>query len=95
MNYCLTNINKEADKIIQKIKSGELMEGCCMSTIQTATTEAWEVAQALAEIDPLSSSDKEDVFSKLDKDVQSQLITTNYDSFDLIYERLLQLINQK
>lgn len=95
MNLCLTDIENEAENIILKIKTGELIDGCSMSAIQTPTMEAWGIAQELAEKSTLSSKDKQDIFSKLAKDVQSQLAATKYDSFDLIYERLLQLINQR
>ncbi len=93
MNFCLAEIDNEAENIIQKIRSGKLIEGCSMSAIQTPTIEAWEVAQELASKSTLSSKDKQDIYSKLPKEVRLQLAATKYDSFDLIYERLLQLIN--
>ena len=95
MNISLSNIEKEAEKIICKIQEGKLIDGCCMSAVQTPTMEAWEIAQQLAESGTLPSQCKQELFSKLDKDVQSQLEATKYDDFDLIYERLLQLINQR
>ena len=66
-----------------------------MSALQTPTMEAWEIVQQLTESGTLSPQCKQELFSKLDKDVQSQLEATKYDDFDLIYERLLQLINQR
>jgi len=95
MSFTSSYIEKEAEKILQKIRSGELIDGCCMSAAQTPTTEAWEIAINLSDNSALSSIQKTEIFSKLDKDVQSQLEATNYDDFDLVYERLLQLIKQK
>jgi hypothetical protein len=93
MNISITDIDKEAEKIIHKIKSGELIDGCSMSAIQTPTTEAWERAQELTDSGALSPISAKEILSKLDEHVQSQLVP-NYDDFDLIYERLLQLITR-
>jgi len=94
MSLTVDDIEKEAKKILQKIKSGELIDGCSMSAVQTPTVEAWEIATNLSENGALSSIHKMEVFSKLDRDVQSQLEATGYDDFDLVYEYLLQLIKQ-
>lgn len=95
MNLTIADIEKEAKKILQKIKSGELIDGCSMSAIQTPTNEAWEIATNLCEKNEISSIQRIELISKLDKDVQSQLKASSYDDFDLAYEYLLQLIKQK
>ena len=92
MTYTVLDIEKEADKILLMMQSGELVEGCSMSALQTPATEAWETATRLSENCTLSSDQKNELILNLDKDVRTQLETTNYDDFDLIYARLLQLI---
>lgn len=94
MSSTISVIENEAQKIILKIKSGELIDGCSMSAIQTPTIEAWEVATNICEIIELTSMQKTAIFSKLGREVRSQLGNARYDDFDLIYERLLQLINK-
>ena len=91
MSFNLAQIEKEAEKIQLKLKSGELVDGCCMSPVQTPTKEAWEIAQELTENDTLSFVQRRELFSMLNKDIQSQLESSGYDDFDLVYERLLQL----
>lgn len=88
----LSQIDKEAKAIKQKVKTGELIEGCCMSSIHTPTVEAWCIAEELTENATLSDVQQQKLFSKLDNNIQMQLETTGYDDFDLVYERLLQLI---
>jgi hypothetical protein len=95
MTLTISDIEKEATEILQKIKSGELMDGCSMSAVQTPATEAWEIATSLSEKRIISPIQKIEILSKLDKGVQSQLKVTSYDDFDLAYEYLLQLIKQK
>lgn len=95
MSFNLAQIEKQAEKIRLKIRSGELIDGCCMSAVQTPVREAWEIAQELTENETLSDVQKQKLFSKLDRDIQSQLESAGYDDFDLIYERLLQLSKQK
>jgi len=56
--------------------------------------EAW-IAQELTENETLSDVQKQTLFSKLDKDIRSQLEAAGYDDFDLVYVRLLQLGKQK
>lgn len=79
----LRDIDREAEKLLQKIHSGELAEGCCMSAVQTPSMEAWETAQDLADNSTLSSTNKRDLLSKLDKNIQSQLAATDCDDFAL------------
>jgi hypothetical protein len=95
MILTISDIEKEAKKILQKIKSGELIDGCSMSAVQTPAMEAWEIATSLSEKNEIASNQRIEIISKLDKDVQSQLEATSYDDFDLAYEYLLQLIKQK
>ena len=47
MTLTIFDIENKAREILQKIKSGELIEACCMSTIQTPTIEAREIATSL------------------------------------------------
>lgn len=93
MSLSLEQIERAAQQIIQKLETGELSEGCCMASIQTPVTEAWELAGALTENEFLPETQKQTLFSQLDKSVQSQLTSSGYDDFDLVYERLLQLSN--
>jgi len=95
MNLSSVMIEKEAHKILLMINSGELRSGCCMSAIQTPITEVWEKAQDLTEKGSLLAIEKNEIFSKLNKTTQAHLEFTGYDDFDLVYERLLQLINEK
>jgi hypothetical protein len=95
MSIIVSDIEKEAKMILQKIKSGELIDTCGMSAMPTPTTEAWEVAAELSNDNALSPDQKTEIFSRLGQDVQAQLDSANYDDFDLIYEYLLQLINKK
>ncbi|AFP32704.1 hypothetical protein [Marinobacter sp. BSs20148] len=94
MNLTISDIEKEAKDILHKITSGELIDGCSMSAVETPTTETWEIATNLSEKRKISTIQKIELFSKLDKDVQSQLKVSGYDDFDLVYEYLLQLIKQ-
>lgn len=95
MSFNLALIEKKAEKIRQMLKSGKLIDGCCMSAAQTPVREAWEIAQELTENETLSDVLKQKLFSNLDEEIQSQLETAGYDDFDLVYERLLQLSSQK
>ena len=90
MSFNLAQIEKQAEKIRQMLKSGELIDGCCMSAAQTPVREAWEIAQELTENETLSDVQKHKLFSKLDREIQSQLETAGYYDFDLVFERLLQ-----
>lgn len=94
MSFNLAQIEKQADKIRQMLKSGELVDGCCMSAVQTPAKEAWERAGELIENETLSYNQKQELFSILGQDIQSQLVSDDYDDFDLVYERLLQIINE-
>ena len=94
MSLTISDIEKEAKDILYKINSGELIDGCSMSAVETPTTEAWEIATKFSEKRKISSIQKIELFSKLDKDVQSQLKVSGYDDFDLVYEYLLQLIKR-
>jgi len=40
MNLTISDIEKEAKDILHKITSGELIDGCSMSAVETPTTEA-------------------------------------------------------
>ena len=91
MSLSLEQIEQAAEQIIKKLESGELKEGCCMASIQTPVTEAWELAGQLTENDGLLDVQKQELFSQLDKSVQLQLKSSGYDDFDLVYERLIQL----
>ncbi|HHJ35033.1 MAG TPA: hypothetical protein ENJ87_04640 [Gammaproteobacteria bacterium] len=92
MELTLEQIDKEADRIKEKCQSGELMDGCSMSAIQTPAREAWDVAHELIENNMMTALQRKEVFSSLDKNIRSQLDDYRYNNFDLVYERLLQLI---
>jgi hypothetical protein len=94
MSFTTSDIEKEAEKIVQKIRFDEHPDGCCMSAAETSTTETWEIATLISDNNALSAIQKMEIFSKLDKEVQAQLAATDYDDFDLVYERLLQLIEK-
>ena len=94
MSFNLAQIEKEAESIRQMLKSGELVDGCCMSAVQTPAKEAWERAGELTENETLTDNHKHKLFSILEQDIQSQLEIAGYDDFDLVYERLLQIINE-
>ena len=91
MSLSLEQIEQAAEQIIQKFESGEIKEGCCMASIQTPVTEAWELAGQLTENDSLLDAQKQELFSQLDKSVQLQLKSSDCDDFDLVYESLIQL----
>jgi hypothetical protein len=93
MAFNIDLINQAAEKIKRQIETGEISEACCMASIATPVTEAWEIAQELAEQSQLSQEQQHTILSFLNPDIQKLLISSSYDDFDLIYERLLQLIS--
>ena len=93
MTFDLSLIDQAARSIRQRIETGELSEACCMSSVATPITEAWDSAQQLAENSPLSSEQQQALLLSLTPAIQKQLAASRTDDFDLIYERLLQLIS--
>jgi len=93
MSFNLKVIDAAAETVLLKIKNGELGEACCMSAVNSPTTEAWELAGQLAEKTALSKSQQESILEALNPQIQEHLKSTGFDDFDLIYERLLQLIS--
>jgi len=92
MSFNLNAINTAAETILLKINKGELTEACCMSAVNSPTTEAWEIAGQLTENVALSKSQQESILEALNPQIREHLKSTGFDDFDLIYERLLQLI---
>lgn len=95
MRISLKTVIQEAEKIRFKLDSGELVDGCCMSSIQTPVKEAWEVAEVISEQGELSTEDQEKLLSMLNGETKSQMLDTKFDDFDLIYEYFLQLIDNE
>ena len=93
MQLTLKTIDQAAVTIQVKINSGELVAGCGMSAVQTPTREAWDVAEDITAQGKLSEADQKTILSRLNKKTRLQLEDTKYDDFDLIYEFLLQQIN--
>lgn len=95
MIITLKMVIQEAEKIQFMIDSGELVDGCSMSAIQTPMKEAWSVADEITAQNQLHAEDKDKLLSMLNEETKSQLLATNFDDFDLIYEYFLQLIDNK
>ncbi|MBE9559391.1 MAG: hypothetical protein IMF15_01315 [Proteobacteria bacterium] len=93
MTFDLSLIDQAARTIRQRIKTGELSEACCMSSVATPVTEAWDMAQELAADSPLSSEQQQNILKFLNPVIKKQLDSGEPGDFDLIYERLLQLIS--
>ena len=85
-------IQEAAVKIKRQIKSGEIAEACCMTAAPTPVTESWEVAQEWTVNNSLTFEQQHALLSLLKPEVKYQLETSGFDDFDLIYERLLQLV---
>jgi mannose-6-phosphate isomerase class I len=92
MSFELKAIDAAAEAILLKIKNGELGEACCMSAVNSPIAESWEIAGQLAENTVLSKSQQERILDALNPQIREHLKSTGFDDFDLIYERLLQLI---
>ena len=92
MAFDLTLIYQASEKMLQQKRAGEIVEACCMAAMNTAVTESWEVAGELAEKARLSDEQQQTLLQALSPVVQKQLLSTGFDDFDLIYERLLQLV---
>lgn len=85
-------IDQAAGQIRQRLANGEIVEACCMSAMTTPVTESWEAARELAENADLSTRQQKILLQVLSPLVRKQLETTGFDDFDLIYERILQLV---
>jgi len=88
----LKPIRQAAEKIQQQLGNGEISEIYCMTALATPVTESWDAALQLADDLPLSPDQQRTLLSSLTPTIQKQLKTTGFDNFDLIYERLLQLV---
>jgi hypothetical protein len=93
MSFELTSIDLAAEQIAAKLKSGELTEGCSMAILFSPVTEAWDKAQALATTAELSAEQQQHLLACLDQQTRQHFEATRYEDFDLIYERLLQLVS--
>ncbi len=92
MPFDIKLIDQAAEQIQQRLASGEIVEACCMSAMTTPVTESWEAARELAENASLSTGQQQVLLQGLSPLVRKQLEATGFDDFDLIYERILQLI---
>jgi len=93
MSFDLNHIEDAAKRILSRLASGELQDACCMSAASTPVKEAWDAAEAIVEeYESLTEGQQQMIFSQLSDATQAQLIRSGYDDFDLVYERLLQLI---
>ena len=90
MMISLEAVSQELNRILQKIKSGELADGCCVSTIQSPVKEAWEVTESITSRGSLHEKARESLFNLLNDKSRELFQATGYDDFDLIYEYLLQ-----
>ncbi|VAW54975.1 hypothetical protein MNBD_GAMMA06-218 [hydrothermal vent metagenome] len=89
----LNIINQAAKKIMRQVASGDISEACCMSAAATPVTESWDVAKVLTAKIQLTAAQQQTLLKKLKPEIQQQLESTGFDDFDLIYERLLQLVS--
>jgi hypothetical protein len=95
MKLSLHMVFLQAIKLDAMIISGELIDACSMSAVQTPVKEAWCMADELAEQGKLSVNEQDKLLFLLSDDIRKQLETTEFDDFDLIYEYFLQLIDNK
>jgi len=93
MSFKLKTIDAAAETILLKIKNGEPGEACCMSAVNSPITDSWEIAGQLVENTVLSKSQQKSILDALNPQIREHLKSTGFDDFDLIYERLLQLIS--
>jgi hypothetical protein len=66
-----------------------------MSSTKTPVKEAWSVAEEISEQGELPAEDQEKLLSMLNGEIKSQILATNFDDFDLIYEYFLQVIDNE
>jgi len=92
MPFDLQAIEQAAARIRQQIDSGEIVTACCMSAHASPVTEAWDAAGALAENATLSAHQQQALLQSLGPAIRQQLEATGFDTFDLIYEGILQRI---
>ena len=92
MSFDLNIINQAAEKIRQQPGTGEIGEACCMSGRASPVTESWDAAQELEEKANLSDAQQQTILKALNPGIRKQMESTGFDDFDLIYERLLQLV---
>lgn len=95
MKFDLSKIDLAAKQVQQKLESGELSLGCPMSTIASPVIEAWDLAHELAEGVVLTDRQRRQILNLLDRQIRQHMDRTRYDDFDLIYERLVQLISDQ
>ena len=92
MPFDMNRIDQAAGRIRQRIGSGEIAAACCMSAAATPVTESWEAARELAEGACLSATQRQMLLQALNPIIRKQAETGRLDDFDLIYERILQLV---
>ncbi len=77
------------------MRSGKIVASCSVSFLGTPITESWDAAQELAKNSCLSTEQQQIILKTLDASVRKQIESAKFDDFDLIYERLLQLVLPK
>lgn len=94
MSLSIADIQKEALRIYTDIQSGELVDACSMSAVNTPVKEAWSTTEDLVDKGPLSSQDREQLIALLDPPIAEEIKDRSGD-FDLIYEFLLSALKVK
>ena len=94
MSLSITDIRKEALRMYTDIQSGELVDACSMSAVNTPVKEAWSATEDLIEKGPLSSQDRKQLIALLGPQIAGRS-TDQSDDFDLIYEFLLSALKIK
>jgi len=94
MSLSISDIQKEALRIYTDIQSGELVDACSMSAVNTPVKEAWSTAEELIEKGPLSSLDRKQLIALLDPQLADRTMD-HADDFDLVYEFLLSALKIK
>jgi len=92
MPFDLQAIERAAALIRQQVDSGEVVTACCMSAHASPVTEAWDAAETLTENATLSTQQQQALLQSLSPAIRQQLEATGFDTFDLIYEAILQRV---
>ncbi|NOR68835.1 MAG: hypothetical protein GQ532_03930 [Methylomarinum sp.] len=89
-------LDKAAELILQRMASGQLVEGCSMSAVQTPVREAWDIAEQLTGQAVLDDVQRQRLLRNLEALAPAeyrQVQTTGSDDFDRVYAYLLALCN--
>jgi len=94
MSLTIKDIQKEALRIYTEIQSGELVDACSMSAVNTPVKEAWSTAEDLVDKGPLSTLERKQLIALLDPHL-AESINDQAEDFDLVYEFLLSALKVK